>query len=64
MAFPYYLVQPCQFPTEGEFEFIPETLRPAGLPREGPFVWWFSRFEDATDFEDSTGFVDTKDLEQ
>jgi Protein of unknown function (DUF2815) len=52
-----YLMQSCQFPTEAEeaFDFILETLRPAGLPREGPFVW-------CSAVEDSTGFADTKDL--
>jgi hypothetical protein len=37
------------------FELIVETLRPGGLPRDGPFVWC-SR-EDRTEIEDRTGDI-------
>jgi hypothetical protein len=37
------------------FDFVVETLRPAGLPRAGPFVWCSPVDEDPTDFADTTG---------
>ena len=37
------------------FQFIVETLRPAGLAREGPFVWCSP--EDPKDFADTKDFV-------
>jgi uncharacterized protein VirK/YbjX len=40
-----HLINSCQLSTEVEevFDFILETLRPAGLPREGPFGLVFNR---------------------
>jgi hypothetical protein len=35
------------------YQFIVETLRPGGLPRDGPFVWC-STGKDPTEFEDPT----------